>query len=105
MNKFAVIETGGKQYRVSEGNKIKVEKLNAEEGKDFVFDKILLLSTDKGSTIGTPYIDGAKVEGKVLAQARSKKVIVFRYHAKTRYRKKKGHRQPFTEVEITKISA
>ncbi len=105
MNKFAVIETGGKQYRVSEGNKIKVEKLNAEEGKDFVFDKVLLLNTDKGSKIGTPYIDGAKVEGKVLAQARSKKVIVFRYHAKTRYRKKKGHRQPFTEVEITKISA
>lgn len=105
MSKFAVIETGGKQYRVSEGNKIKIEKLNAEEGKDFVFDKVLLVNTEKGSKIGTPYVEGAKVEGKVLSQGRNKKIIVFRYHAKTRYRKKKGHRQPFTEVEIVKISS
>ena len=101
---FAVIETGGKQYRVSVGNKIKIEKLNAEEGKDFVFDKVLLMNNDKSTKIGTPYVDGAKVKAKILKQDRAKKVIVFRYHPKTRYRKKKGHRQPFTEVEITKIS-
>jgi len=102
---FAVIETGGKQYRVSEGKKIKVEKLNTEDGKAFVFDKVLLLNDDKSTKVGAPYVKGAKVEGKVLAEGRSKKVIVFRYHAKTRYRKKRGHRQPFTEVEIMKISS
>ena len=104
MKTFAVIETGGKQYRVSEGKKLKVEKLNAEEGATFVFDKVLLVNDDKNAKIGTPYIDGAKVEAKVLEQGRTKKVIVFRYHPKTRYRKKKGHRQPFTQLEITKIS-
>jgi len=101
---FAVIETGGKQYRVSEGKKIRVEKLDAEEGKSLTFDKVLLVNDDKNVKIGTPYVSGAKVEAKVLDQGRAKKVIVFRYHAKTRYRKKKGHRQPFTEVEVTKIS-
>jgi len=101
---FAVIETGGKQYKVSEGNKIKVEKLNTEEGKDFTFDKVLLVGGDKATKVGTPYVDGAEVHAKVLEQGRSDKVIVFRYHPKTRYRKKKGHRQPFTKVEITKIS-
>ncbi|OGY57746.1 MAG: 50S ribosomal protein L21 [Candidatus Colwellbacteria bacterium RIFCSPHIGHO2_02_FULL_45_17] len=100
---FAVIETGGKQYRVSEGKKLRVEKLDAEEGKVFVFDKVLLVSDDMGTKIGTPVVGGAKVEAKVLKQGRADKVIVFRYHAKTRYRKKKGHRQPFTEVEIVKI--
>ena len=102
---FAIIETGGKQYKVSEGKKLKVEKLEAEAGKDFVFDKVLLVNDDKATKIGTPYVDGAKVEARVLDQGRSKKVIVFRYHPKTRYRKKKGHRQPFTEVEIMKISS
>ena len=102
---FAVIETGGKQYRVSEGKKLRVEKLDAEEGKVFVFDKVLLVSDDMGTKIGTPVVGGAKVEAKVLKQGRADKVIVFRYHAKTRYRKKKGHRQPFTAVEIMKISS
>ncbi len=102
---FAIIETGGKQYRVSEGKKLKVEKLNAEEGATFVFDKVLLVNDEKNAKIGTPYIDGAKVEAKVLEQGRAKKVIVFRYHPKTRYRKKKGHRQPFTQLEITKINS
>jgi len=105
METFAIIETGGKQYRVSEGKKIKVEKLDAEEGKSFVFDKVLLINDDKSTKIGTPYIDGAKVDAKILEQGRSKKVIVFRYHPKTRYRKKKGHRQPFTQLEITKINS
>lgn len=103
MTKFAVIETGGKQYRVSPGQKVKVEKLNAEVGGIFVFDKVLLAADGDKAEIGTPYVPGAKVEAKILRQARDKKKTVFRYHSKTRYRKKKGHRQPFTEVEIMKI--
>ena len=104
MKTFAVIKTGGKQYRVSEGNKIKVEKLNAEEGKSLVIDKVFLINDKDKISIGDPYIKGAKVETKVLEQGRDKKIIVFRYHPKTRYRKKKGHRQPFTRLEIIKIS-
>ncbi|MBI3088980.1 MAG: 50S ribosomal protein L21 [Candidatus Colwellbacteria bacterium] len=99
---FAVIKTGGKQYRVSPGTKLKVEKLTPE-GENFVFDKVLLVSDGKGIKIGKPYLDGARVEAKVLKQGRAKKVIVFRYKSKTRQRKKKGHRQPYTEIEITKI--
>lgn len=104
MAQFAVIETGGKQYKVSAGQKLKVEKLNAETGQ-VVFDKVLLLGDEeKGEAkIGAPYISGGKVEAKVVKQGRADKKIVFRYHSKTRYRKKKGHSQPFTEVEITKI--
>ena len=100
---FAIIETGGKQYRVSPGTKIKVEKL-VSEGEGFVFDKVLLVSDGKEVKVGKPYLEGSKVEAKVVKQGRAKKIIVFRYHSKTRYRKKKGHRQPFTEVEVTKIS-
>jgi large subunit ribosomal protein L21 len=101
---FAVIETGGKQYKVSAGDKIRVEKLEAEEGKPFAFDKVLLKSEGDRVEVGTPYLEGAKVEAKVLAEGRDKKKIVFKYKSKTRQRKKKGHRQPYTEVEITKIS-
>ncbi|MBI2012896.1 MAG: 50S ribosomal protein L21 [Candidatus Colwellbacteria bacterium] len=100
---FAVIETGGKQYRVSPGTKIKVEKLTPE-GESFVFDKVLLVGDGSEVKIGKPYLTDSKVEAKVVRQARDKKKIVFRYHSKTRYRKKKGHRQHFTEVEVTKIS-
>jgi len=103
MAKFAVIETGGKQYKVAEGQKIRVEKLNAAEGGNFVFDKVLLMVDGEKVEIGAPYISGAKVEAKVVKQGRDKKKIVFRYHSKTRYRKKKGHRQHFTEVEILSI--
>jgi len=101
---FAVIKTGGKQYLVEPGKKLKVEKLEAEEGSAFSFDEVLLKGDDKGVEIGTPTVKGAKVEAKVLEQGRGDKIIVFKYHAKTRYRKKKGHRQPFTEVSIEKIS-
>lgn len=101
---LAIIETGGKQYRVSPGEKLKIEKINAEAGTNFVFDRILLLADGDKITIGTPYLEGAKVETKVLKQGRDKKKIVFRYHSKTRYKKKKGHRQPFTEIQIIKIS-
>src|SRR3989344_5662052 len=99
---FAVIETGGKQYRVSPGTKIKVEKLTPE-GENFVFDKVLLVSDGKGIKIGKPYVGDSKVEAKIVKQGRAKKVIVFRYKSKTRQRTKKGHRQPYTEVEITSI--
>ena len=102
---FAVIESGGKQYRVSQGDKVKVEKLPTETGVNFIFDKVLLLADgEEQVSLGRPYVVGAKVEGEVVQNGRSKKVIVFRYHSKTRYRKKKGHRQAFTEVKITKIS-
>lgn len=100
---FAVIETGGKQYKVSAGDKIKVEKLNAESGS-VSFDKVLLKSNGEKVEIGVPYVSGVRVEAKVLKSGRSRKKIVFKYKSKTRERKKKGHRQPYTEVEIVKIS-
>ena len=103
MAEIAVIKTGGKQYIVSPGQKIKVEKLPQEEGSDVVFNEVLLLETDKGVEIGTPLVKGAKVKGKVLKQAKAKKVIVFKFKAKKREKKKRGHRQPYTEVEITNI--
>ena len=101
---FAVIETGGKQYKVSVGDKIKVEKLTAKEGDIFTFDKVLLMDNGKETVLGTPYVDKAKVEAKVLAEGRSKKIIIFKIKPKKRYRKKGGHRQTYTQVEITKIS-
>ncbi|MBI2889098.1 MAG: 50S ribosomal protein L21 [Candidatus Liptonbacteria bacterium] len=103
MSKFAIIETGGKQYKVAAGDKVKVEKLDAEAGSAFSFDKVLLTAEGEKVTLGAPYISGVKVEGKVLRQARDRKKIIFKYHAKTRQKKKKGHRQPFTEVEIVKV--
>lgn len=103
MSDFAIIQTGGKQYRVSAGQKLKVEKLLAEENGVFVFDKVLLQAKGDSVTIGMPLVAGAKVESKVLRQDREDTKIVFKYHAKARYKKKKGHRQPFTEVEIVKV--
>lgn len=104
MSTFAVIATGGKQYKVSPGKKIRVEKLDPSTDSGQVsFDRVLLSVDGDEVKIGTPYIAGAKVEAKILAQGRDKKKIVFRYHSKTRYRKKKGHRQPFSEIEIVKI--
>jgi len=88
---------------VKEGDKPKIEKINAKEGDNFDFDKVLLVA-DKEVKIGAPLVEGAKVSAKVLKQSRAKKVIVFHYHSKTRYKKKAGHRQHFTEVEILKIS-
>lgn len=102
---FAIIKTGGKQYLVEPGQKLKVEKLPIEAGKDIVFDEVLLVGDDKKLEIGAPIVKGAKVTAKVVQQGRAKKVIVFHYKAKTRYHKKAGHRQPFTEIEITKITS
>jgi len=101
--KFAVIETGGKQYRVSAGDKLKVEKLAAEAGGNVSFKNVLLMVDGDKADIGTPHVKGATVEAKVLRDARARKVIVFKYHSKARYRKKKGHRQHFTEVLIEKV--
>ncbi|MCK4781374.1 50S ribosomal protein L21 [Candidatus Parcubacteria bacterium] len=100
---LAVIRTGGKQYLVSTGQKLKIEKLDIDEGKEVEFPEVLLLEKNKKLEIGTPFVKGAKVLGKILKQARAKKVIIFKYKAKKRYKKKTGHRQSFTEVEITKI--
>lgn len=100
---LAVILTGGKQYLVSPGDKIKVEKLTALPGSEIIFDKVLLKAGDNDLEIGRPYLEDATVKARVLKDGRDEKKIVFRYHSKTRYRKKKGHRQHFTEVEILEI--
>jgi large subunit ribosomal protein L21 len=95
----AVIETGGKQYYVSEGSVIYVEKLDSEKGKTVKFDKVLMID----SKVGTPYISGASVEGEVLKNGKNKKIIVYKYNQKKNYHKKQGHRQPYTKVEIKSI--
>lgn len=100
---LAVIKTGGKQYIVSPGVKIKVEKLDKKEGGEVVFNEVLLLEKQRKLEIGAPFIKGVKVIGKVLKQGKGKKVIVFKYKSKKRYKVKKGHRQSFTEVEIMTI--
>ena len=96
---YAIIETGGKQYHVAQDEVIFVEKLDVNEGANVVFDKVLMLD-DK---IGAPYVKGAKVTGKVLAQGKAKKIIVYKYKSKKNYHKKQGHRQPFTKIQITAI--
>jgi large subunit ribosomal protein L21 len=100
---LAVIKTGGKQYLVLPGQKVKIEKLEKEVGDEVIFPEVLLLEKQKKLEIGGPFIKGAKVVGKVLAQGRAEKLIVFKFKAKTRRRVKKGHRQAFTEVEIKTI--
>ena len=100
---YAVIKTGGKQYRVQQGDVIFVEKLNAQADEAVTFDEVLLVGDADQSKVGTPVVEGAKVEGKVLAQVKSKKIVVYKYKAKKNERKKQGHRQPYTKVEITAI--
>lgn len=100
---FAVIKTGGKQYLVQPGDKIKVEKLETEEGKEVTFSEVLLLNNDKKIEIGNPEVKGAKVLGKVLSQTKGDKLIIFKYKPKKRYKRKIGHRQKLTEVEIVSI--
>ena len=99
---FAVFETGGKQYKVSEGDEIFVEKLDVEEGAEISF-KVLAISTDAGFKAGTPTVEGAKVTGKVLKNGKAKKIYVLKYKAKKNEKKKIGHRQPYTKVQITAI--
>ena len=101
---YAIIEACGKQYKVSKGDVVFFEKLEAEEGKTVKFDKVILISDEgKKVEVGAPYVKGAKVEGKVVAHGKAKKIIVFKYKAKKNYRRKQGHRQPYTKVEITSI--
>lgn len=102
---YAIVETGGKQYKVSEGDVLFVEKLDAQDGDTVTFDKVLACGGDDEFKIGTPVVDGASVEAKVLEQGKAKKVIVFKYKSKKDYRKKQGHRQPYTKVVIEKINA
>ncbi len=100
---YAIVETGGKQYRVQEGDTLRVEKLAAGEGESVVFDKVLAISRDGKVTVGAPYVEGAKVTAKVAKQGKGPKIIVFKYRNKTNYRRKTGHRQPFTAVTIESI--
>ncbi|MBI5289751.1 MAG: 50S ribosomal protein L21 [Chloroflexi bacterium] len=100
---YAVVRTGGKQYRVEEGRALKIERLAGEVGDVVEVGDVLLMDDGSGVTVGAPTISGARVLGTIAEQGRSKKIIVFRYKAKTRYRKKTGHRQPFTKVLIEDI--
>jgi len=102
---YAVIKTGGKQYRVQQGDVIFVEKLDAQADDAVSFDEVLLVGDGDQAEVGTPVVKGAKVEGKVLAQVKSRKIVVYKYKAKKNERKKQGHRQPYTKVEITAINA
>ena len=102
---YAVIKTGGKQYRVQQGDVIFVEKLNAQADEAVTFDEVLLVGEADQSKVGTPVVEGAKVEGKVLAQVKGKKIVVYKYKAKKNERKKQGHRQPYTQVKIEAINA
>ncbi len=101
---YAVIVTGGKQYRVSEGDIVFIEKLPAEVGETVTFDKVELVSANGDLKIGTPYVDGAKVTASVVKNGKAKKIYVFKYKAKKNEKKKIGHRQPYTKVQIQTIS-
>jgi large subunit ribosomal protein L21 len=101
---YAIIETGGKQIKVEEGQVIYVEKLGTEQGETVTFDKVLFVGGDNVK-VGSPTVDGATVTGKVEKHGRQKKITVFKYKAKKNYRKKQGHRQPYTKVVIDKINA
>ena len=100
---YAIIKTGGKQYRVSEGDVLSVEKLPVAEGEEVVFDQVLTVVADGDIKIGKPVVEGAKVTAKVVEHGKGKKILVFKYKAKSNYRKRQGHRQPYTKVEISKI--
>ncbi len=102
---YAIIKTGGKQYRVSEGETLKVEKLDVEVGAEVVFEEVLTVVSEADVKIGKPVVEGAKVTAKVVEQGKAEKIFVFKYKAKSNYRKRQGHRQPFTAVEIVKIEA
>jgi len=102
---YAVIETGGKQYRVEPGQTVRVEKLEVQKGDLVVFDRVLMLVDESGVRIGTPLVDGASVKATVVVQDKAKKVIVFKYKPKKRIRTNTGHRQPFTEVRIDSLEA
>ena len=101
---YAIIETGGKQYKVSEGDFVFVEKLDVEEGTAVTLDKVLVVANGEDIKVGAPYVDGAAVEAVAVKNGKEKKIIVYKYKAKKGYHKKQGHRQPYTKLEIKKIN-
>lgn len=101
---YAIIETGGKQYKVSEGDVIKVEKLNVEAGSEYTFENVLVLSDGNKISVGAPTVSGASVKATVIGDGKAKKVIVYKYKPKKGFHKKNGHRQPFTQLKIEKIN-
>lgn len=102
---YAIIETGGKQYKVQEGDVVFIEKLTAEEGSAVTFDKVLAVSKEGAVSFGSPVVKNVTVDAKVVGHGKDKKIIVFKYKPKKGYRKKQGHRQPYTKVQIEKINA
>ena len=100
---YAIIESCGRQYKVAQGDVVFFEKLDTEEGKKVTFDKVILVSEEGKVQVGNPYVKGVKVEGKVISHGKAKKIIVFKMKPKKNYRRKQGHRQPYTKVEITEI--
>lgn len=100
---YAIIQTGGKQYKVTEGEMVKIEKLNAEAGDKVTLEQVLMLKDDSGTKIGSPFVDGAKVTAAVLEQGRGKKITVYKYKKRKNVRKKQGHRQAYTRLLIEKI--
>ena len=101
---YAVIEEGGKQYRVSQGDKIRVEKRDLAEGSEFTIDKVMMVGRDDGATIGAPYVEGASVTAKILEHGKEDKVIVFKYRRKKNYRRFRGHRQQYTLLSVEAIN-
>ena len=101
---YAIIETGGKQYKVKEGDAIYIEKLPQAEGEKVIFDRVLLVQKDTGVVVGTPFVHGVSVTGVVDRHGRGKKLVVFKYKPKKNYKRKQGHRQPYTKVTIEKIN-
>lgn len=100
---YAVIETGGKQYKVAEGDFLKVEKLAVEAGEKVTLDKVLLIKDENGTRVGSPLLEGAKITAEVIEQGRGKKIIVYKYKKRKKYRRKQGHRQAYTKLKIEKI--
>jgi large subunit ribosomal protein L21 len=102
---YAVIKTGGKQYRVSEGDVLRVERLPGDVGNEVSFDEVLMVGGGAGPTVGRPTVDGATVKAEILAHDRARKIIVFKMKRRKNYRRKRGHRQPYTQIRVTGISA
>lgn len=102
---YAIIETGGKQYKVEAGDTVYIEKLDAQESSEITFDKVIAVGADDGITVGAPYVEGATVSAKVLKNGKAKKVTVFTYKSKKNEKRKMGHRQPYTKVEIAAVNA
>lgn len=102
---YAIVESGGKQFKVSEGDTIVVEKVTAEVGDTVILNKVFLLSSHGGVNVGSPFVNNAQVIAKVVSHGRDKKIVVFKYKSKKNYHKKQGHRQPFTKLVIEKIEA